>query len=315
MKWFEVKISTSTEALEVVTGVLLNLGITGFAVEDSKDFEEFLTGTEIYWDYVDESLMKLKDAPTCIKIYLAENAQGIETLSMVKKELNRLKNTDNNIELGTLEIKVNDLDEEDWANNWKKYYKTIEVEKIAVVPLWESYENKENKIVVKMDPGMAFGTGTHETTRLCLKMLQDCVEKDDIILDVGTGSGILSISALKFGAKEAYGLDIDENSVKIAGENAEYNGVGDRFKAERKNLLEEDIPLKTYNVIFANIVADVIIGMLNKIKKYMDGNTTMILSGIIDTREEDVLKTLKEEKFEILERITENGWVALKVKK
>ncbi len=315
MNWFEVKITTVTEAIEAVTGVLLNLGITGFAIEDAKDFENFLNKTETYWDYVDESLMELENIPTSVKVYLPENVQGIETLSMIKEEMKRLKHFQTDMNFGSLKITVNHLNEEDWANNWKKYYKVIEVDKIAVVPLWEEYENKENKIIVKMDPGMAFGTGTHETTRLCLKMLQECVKKDDVVLDIGTGSGILSISSLKYGAKKAYGLDIDENSIKIAKENALYNNVGDKFIVERKNLLEEKIPIKTYNVIFANIVADVIIAMLDGIKKYMDNNTSLILSGIIDTREDDVTEALNKKNFKIEKRITENGWVALKVKK
>ncbi len=307
MNWFEVKINTVSEGIEIITGALMNFGITGFAIEDGKDFENFLSDTEIYWDYVDEGLMELKNAPTVIKIYLAENAQGMETLSLVRKEMERLKDIDFGFDLGSLEIALNNLNEEDWANNWKKYYKPIEVSKIAVVPLWENYKNEENRIVIKMDPGMAFGTGTHETTRLCLKFLQDCVKKGDFILDVGTGSGILSISALKYGAKEAYGIDIDENSVKIAKENADYNGVGERFIAERKNILEEKIPPKKYNVIFANIVADVIIAMLSDIKEYMNENTFLILSGIIDTREDDVINAIKEKGFNLIERITENG--------
>lgn len=315
MNWFEVKITTATDAIEAVTGVLLNLGITGFAIEDAKDFENFLNKTEVYWDYVDESLMKLKNVSTSVKVYLAENAQGLETLSLIKEEMKRLKKFQTDIDFGSLEISINNLNEEDWANNWKKYYRVIEVDKIAVVPLWENYDNKENRIIVKMDPGMAFGTGTHETTRLCLKLLQECVEKDDIILDVGTGSGILSISSIKYGAKKAYGLDIDENSVKIAKENALYNNVDNNFVAERKNLLEEKIPVKTYNVIFANIVADVIIAMLDDIKEYMDEDTFLILSGIIDSREEDVTEALNRKGFKIIKRITENGWVALKVKK
>ncbi|MBR4949675.1 MAG: 50S ribosomal protein L11 methyltransferase [Clostridia bacterium] len=314
MNWFEVKINTVSEGIEIVTGALMSLGITGFAIEDGKDFENFLTDTEVYWDYVDESLMGLKDAPTVIKIYLAENGQGMETLSLVRKEMERLKDINFGLDLGSLKISLDNLNEEDWANNWKKYYKPIEVSDIAVVPLWEDYKNEKNRIVVKMDPGMAFGTGTHETTRLCLEFLQQCVKKDDSILDVGTGSGILSISALKYGAKDAYGIDIDENSVKIAKENADYNGVGENFIAERKNILEEKIPPKKYNVIFANIVADVIIAMLSDIKEYMNENTYLILSGIIDTREDDVINAVKEKGFSLQERITENGWVALKVK-
>lgn len=210
-------------------GKLLELGINGFAVEDAQDFEAFLEETTPHWDYVDDSLMALKDAETRVIVYLPKNVQGAQTLAAVSSVVRALKADDAEGRMGRLEISCGSLLEEDWENNWKQYYKPIRVGKhLVVVPSWEEYEKQADDIILKLDPGMAFGTGTHATTRLCMELLEQSVTSGCTVLDVGCGSGILAVCGVLLGASHADGVDIDELAAKIAGENAGLNGVEDR---------------------------------------------------------------------------------------
>lgn len=314
MNWTEVKIYTTTAGIDPLTGSMLDLGLQGFMIEDAQDFDEFLHDTTPHWDYVDQAVMeKMKDCETCVTIYVADNPQGMEELMQVRQILARLKAQDPDGKYGRLELEMKDVDEEDWSNAWKKYYHPVQVgEHLVVCPSWEAYDRKPDEVVLTLNPGMAFGTGTHETTRLCMELLEKYITPQDTVLDVGCGSGILAITAALLGANKIIGCDIDEVAVKVAGENAALNGVQDRIAFHQGDLTSQ--VEGSFQIICANIVADVIIRLSKDAGRYLAKDGIFITSGIIDTREQDVLNALEQNGFQVIERRTSGGWVALACK-
>lgn len=314
MNWTEVKIYTTTAGIDPLTGSMLDLGLQGFMIEDAQDFDEFLHDTTPHWDYVDQAVMeKMKDCETCVTIYVADNPQGMEELMQVRQILARLKAQDPDGKYGRLELEMKDVDEEDWSNAWKKYYHPVQVgEHLVVCPSWEAYDRKPDEVVLTLNPGMAFGTGTHDTTRLCMELLEKYITPQDTVLDVGCGSGILAITAALLGANKIIGCDIDEVAVKVAGENAALNGVQDRIAFHQGDLTSQ--VEGSFQIICANIVADVIICLSEDAGRYLAKDGIFITSGIIDTREQDVLNALEQNGFQVIERRTSGGWVALACK-
>lgn len=314
MNWTEVKIYTTTAGIDPLTGSMLDLGLQGFMIEDAQDFDEFLHDTTPHWDYVDQAVMeKMKDCETCVTIYVADNPQGMEELMQVRQILARLKAQDPDGKYGRLELEMKDVDEEDWSNAWKKYYHPVQVgEHLVVCPSWEAYDRQPDDVVLTLNPGMAFGTGTHDTTRLCMELLEKYITPQDTVLDVGCGSGILAITAALLGANKIIGCDIDEVAVKVAGENAALNGVQDRIAFHQGDLTSQ--VEGSFQIICANIVADVIIRLSEDAGRYLAKDGIFITSGIIDTREQDVLDALEQNGFQVIERRTSGGWVALACK-
>ncbi|MGN0664211.1 MAG: 50S ribosomal protein L11 methyltransferase [Negativibacillus sp.] len=314
MNWTEVKIYTSTEGIEPLTAGLMNVGIKGFVVEDAADFEQFLKDTTPHWDYIDEELMnQMEGCETNVKLYVADNAQGMEELAAVRSLLAQLKQQDTAGEYGRLTLETGSVDEEDWSTAWQKYYHTVKIgQKLVVRPAWEEYEAKEGEIVLTLNPGMAFGTGTHHTTSLCMELLEKYLTPEDTVLDVGCGSGILAITAALLGAKTIIGCDIDEVAVKVAGENAELNQVGDRISFHQGDLTSQ--VEGSFQVIVANIVADVIIRLCDDVAKYLAKGGVFIASGIIEERRDDVLAAMDRQGIEIMEERKNGGWVALACK-
>ncbi len=313
INWIEAKISTTTNAIDSVSGILLSIGISGFVIEDANDFNEFLTSTEYRWDYIDETLMQRQNTPTSITVYLPENEQGKQWLVEINERLEKAKSDSPDIDFGTLEIALSNIREEDWANNWKQYFKPFCVgEKLLIKPTWETVENTEGRTVLNIDPGSSFGTGQHHTTKLCLERLEEIVRENDRVLDLGAGSGILSIGALLLGAQSAVGIDIDENSVRIAKENAAQNKIESRFDAMCGNIIDDaDLRKKIgtdYDVVVANIVADVIILMSPLFRSFMHKNSTLIVSGIINRQKEEVKQALIKNGFEIITAQESNDW-------
>ncbi len=310
MNWKEIRIYTTTEAIDIVSGYLVTCGITGFAIEDAEDFSAFLTDTTIHWDYVEESLMEKTRQPTAIVIYLEDNLTGMETLRNVRAGLDSLREQNPAVDLGSLELSFGDIAEEDWSNAWKQYYHPQNIGKrLVVCPVWEKVELTQDQVQVTLDPGLAFGTGSHETTRLCMTLLEEVVKGEEQVLDIGTGSGILAITALRLGAKDAVGVDIDPVAVKIAGENAELNQVEDRCTFLCGDLVEQ--VQGKYDIICANIVADVIIRLSETVQQFMHENTKLIVSGIIDTRADEVHDALIASGLKVLKRLEENGWCSM----
>ena len=299
-KWVQIKVTVKTEQLDGLIAIMSMIS-NGLQIEDYSDIEDrILDG--VYGDLIDESVLNADRTIASVSVYVPDDKPMADYTMFIEQRLGAEK-IDGRIELIS-------LCEEDWADSWKQYYKPIEIgNRLVVVPMWEKYDAKPEQVIVKMDPGMAFGTGTHETTRLCATLLEKHITKDSKMLDVGCGSGILAICASKLGAKECYAYDIDPVAVKVACENVKDNdctniecGVSDLLKGVKAG---------KYDVITANIVADIIIRLLPDIAQFMHKDTVLVISGIIDERCEDVYKSIKENRFTITEEIHENGWCAI----
>lgn len=309
--WSKATVYTTTQGVEVVSAFLIEQGVGGVEIQDAADFESFLNDTEIHWDYVDEDLMALKDAETSVTFYLPGNAQGQDMLRSIQSGLKSLPALCEGIDLGRLALELDTVREEDWATVWKQYYHPTPIgEKLLIVPSWENETaSPGERVKLLLDPGMAFGTGTHVSTKLCLELLENAVNPGDAMLDVGCGSGILAVAALLLGAERAVGVDIDELAAKIAKENAELNGVESRLTTFVGDLTEQ--VSGQYDVICANIVADVIIRLCPDIPQFLKPGGTFITSGIIDTRKSDVMNAVTSHGLKIDRTKEENGWVAL----
>lgn len=312
----QIDVYTKSEAVDVLVMRLSELGITGFVIHDSADFDEFLENKDANWDYVDDELMGLKTVPTHITLYLQDNPQGLETLTELKGALADFKAESPDF-YGSLEIKIDNVKEEDWANNWKQYYKPFNVgEKLIIKPSWENVKNTGGRKILEIDPASTFGTGQHHTTKLVMERLEKIVNEGDRVLDLGCGSGILSIAALLFGAESAVMVDIFENAVKTAGENVEKNGFDkNRYTAYCGNVIEDSALRERigggYNVIAANIVADVIIAMSGLFGYFLAKDGTLIVSGIITERLPEVLTALEGNGFKVVSLSEEEGWNAI----
>lgn len=317
MNWTQVKIETSIGGLDLLIDFLTAGGVESFEVEDPRDFEDFLSGTVSNWDYVDEDLMQKRAAAPAVKIYLPQNSQGSDTLAFLFETVNRLKALSDELSLST-HITTQTMREEDWANNWKAYYKPVTIaNRLIICPAWESLPKLgPGMAVVWMDPGMAFGTGAHETTRLCLKNICDTVSSGDEVLDLGCGSGILSISAIKLGAKRAFGVDIDQNAVDISQKNAALNHISPpQYQAMKADLLNdpnafETIAQNKYDLVFANIVADIILPLFPLIPALLKENGCYIVSGIIAPRKDEIIKAAQANGFSLSACAQENDWNA-----
>ena len=317
MQFRQVDIYTESTAVQILTMRLSELGFNGFVIHDAADFEEFLENKEYNWDYVDDSLMGLKDVKTHITCYVQDNEQGAEMLSALKGTLDELKANDTDNFYGSLEVKLDCVREEDWANNWKQYYKPFTVgEKLIIKPSWEDVQNTGGRKILEIDPASSFGTGQHHTTRLVMELLENEINDGDRLLDLGTGSGILSIAALLLGAKSAVMVDIFENSVKTALENTAKNGFGaDRATGFVGNI-SDDAALREkigtgYDIITANIVADVIISMSPYFTGFLKKGGKLIISGIITERLNEVYAALKENNIRVAKTNEKEGWNAI----
>lgn len=310
MEWTQATIYTTTQGVEPLGAALLELDAGGYTVQDAADFQAFLEGKEGHWDYIDEELLQLRDAETALTVYLPGNAQGKEQLAALRKALARLKAQDTQREWGRLECELKAVREEDWSSAWKQYYAPLRAgERLVVCPSWEQYVPSPGDVVLKLDPGMAFGTGGHDSTRLCMRLLEKYLPAGARVLDLGCGSGILAVAALLLGAEHATGVDIDEVAVRVAQENAALNGVAGRADFLCGNLA--DSVSGTYDLIFANIVADVILAFLPDVRRLLAPGGVFIASGIIDTREQDVLAGLPGAGLAVQSRLESGGWVGL----
>lgn len=316
MNWIEINIFTSTEGIDILCGTLLGMGVNGFAIKDSNDFNEFLENKEMNWDYIDDDLMGLKNCETTVTVYLPENAQGLENFNAIKSELVALKQRDTEDVLGRLEYEIANVKEEDWANNWKQYFKPLTVgDKLLIKPSWETVSENENRKILEIDPASSFGTGQHNTTQLCLELIEKYLKEGDKMLDLGCGSGILSIGGILLGAKSAYAVDIEENAVKISKENADKNGIpAEIYTAECGNVIcDEDLRNRIgggYDFVCANIVADVLRAMTPYFKGFLSENGRLVVSGIIDSRKDEVINGIIEAGFELVEVKEKEDWVA-----
>ena len=304
MDWTEIKIKVPTEATDEAAAIA-NMAVShGIYIEDYSDLEQ--GAMEIaHIDLIDEELVKSDRTHSIIHIYLSKEVNPKESVEYITERLSAL-----NIEHEVCEL---DISEAEWENNWKQFFKCTEIgERLCVRPSWEEYDNKDNRVVLSIDPGAAFGTGTHATTSMCLEALEKLVTPDMTVLDIGSGSGILSIAAILLGAKDVVGVDIDPVAVKVAKENAELNNVSNKAKYILGNLDEEITDC--YDIVVANIVADAIIFLADSAKKHMKKDGYFLCSGIIDIRAEEVEKALCEKGYTIIEKMTHDNWVAFLAK-
>ena len=310
--FIQIDIYTSSQAIDGITGALAEYGITGFIIQDSADFEDFLADKNANWDYVDDELMGLKTVEPHITQYVHENAKGAETLAAIRGIVGGYKANNSDGYYGNIRIELANVKEEDWANNWKKYYKPFRVGKSLIIkPSWEDVEPKDGDRILEIDPASTFGTGQHHTTKMVMEMLEDVISGGERVLDLGCGSGILSIAALLLGAREVAICDIFENAVKTAAENIEKNKFTS-FNAYCGNIIEDKALREKigggYDVICANIVADVIIAMSPLFEEFLNDGGKLMVSGVIDERVDEVTAALSENGWKVVNAKNEEGW-------
>ena len=292
MKWLELKIDAAPAGLEPVSALLEDLGITGLVIDDEADFQDFLEHNHAYWDYVDDQLMQEKKGLCRITFYLEDSPDGYNTLAQVRMALSRVKQE--HPEYGRLLLTMENMEDADWENNWKQFYKPMEIgDRLIVIPEWES--------------------GSHATTRLCLTALEKHITGGQTVLDLGCGSGILSIAALLLGADRAVACDIDEKCMDVAYENAALNGVGrDRYTVRWGDVVTDQALRQElggpYDVVVANIVADVIKALASTVRPLVKEGGIFLCSGIIDDRAEEVAQCLRDNGWTIAETRSSEGW-------
>lgn len=306
--WIEVTIKTTTEAVEPITNILYEQGAGGAVIEDPKDFL-FQKKNELDWDYVEEEVFKKNEEDdVLIKTYVSEEKNVMEFVEIIKQKVLGLK--DFGIDIGEGSVSLDQVNEADWANAWKAYYKPTKVgQRVVVKPTWEDYAMQDGDLIIELDPGMAFGTGTHETTSMCIRELEKYVNKDSKVFDIGCGSGILAIAAAKLGAKEVVAVDLDEVAVKVAKENVLENKVEKSVSVMHGNLT--DVIKDKANVIVANIIADIIKILTKDVQNFMKEDAIFISSGIILDKVEEVKESLIENGFEIVEVQKLGEWSAI----
>ena len=303
MDWTEIKITVPSDLSEKAESIANMVVPYGIYIEDYSALEEQVEQIA-HINLIDEDLLAKDRSKAFVHIYLEPDVNPAEALAFLSERFNAEGIAHTIDTASTLE--------EDWRNNWKKFFNPTPIGKrLLIRPTWRDDFDAAGRVVLNIDPGLAFGTGSHETTRLCLETIEKYLKDGDDVLDVGCGSGILAVASLLLGAKSAVGVDIDEVAVRTARENAELNGVGGAFTAVHGDLTRK-ISGK-YDLIVANIVADAIISLSKGIKEFMKPETVYIMSGIIDTRGDEVAAAVCED-FELIERIEDNGWVCLAAK-
>ena len=313
MDWLELHIDTTHTGLEPVETMLSALGIDGVVIDDETEFHDFLESNRQYWDYVDEDLEASMHGKSRVTFYLPADETGFAQMGEVRLALEDLKARRS--DCGTLLLSLENLRDEDWENNWKQYYKPMEIgQRLLVIPQWEQVDPGQ-RVPLILDPGLTFGTGSHATTRLCLTALEKTVAQGDRVLDLGCGSGILSIAALRLGASQALAVDIDDKCLDVAYENAALNGIGkDRYTVRVGDVLSDGSLRRelegSYDIVVANIVADVIIALAPLVPSMLRPGGTFLCSGIIDDRAEEVRSALEAAGWTVLETQSADGWFA-----
>ncbi|MBR5546340.1 MAG: 50S ribosomal protein L11 methyltransferase [Clostridia bacterium] len=311
MKWVEAVVHTTTIGSDLISEELMMLGATGTEIIDRTDVPD-PRKAGVYWELYDPKMLEEMPEDVLVKGWFELNEQTPDVISNVKQRLNELKN-DEFIDFGTLELDMQNVADEDWSENWKKYYKPFRIgSHLVVKPTWEPYEAQVDDLIIELDPGMAFGTGTHETTNMCMQLLEKHLQDGMRVMDVGTGSGILAIAAARLGAKDILAIDIDPSAVKVAIENVELNGVKEQVRVVVGDLCKsEAMPC---DLAVANIVADAICMLAGPLTRHLEKDRLLICSGIIREREQDVMNAATEAGYTLFDRIEKGEWVALALK-
>lgn len=307
-EWIEVSVYTSSEAVETVSGFFYNTDIKGLSIEDSEDVE-FKKNTLGECDYFDETLQHIGKGAV-IKAYYKENEDFMEYFNYIQDSVEHLSYF--GFDKGYGLVTYRKVNENSWENNWKKYYKPTKIgNKVVVKPIWEKYNLNSDEIVVELDPGMAFGTGTHETTKMCVIALEKNVKTESVVFDIGTGSGILAIIASKLGAKQVVAVDLDPVAVESAKNNVSCNNINN-IEVLNGNLL--DVVKGKADVVVANILAEIIISFVDDVKNFINPNGIFICSGIIHDKKQDVIDKLVSSGFEIVETNIDGEWDCITAK-
>lgn len=303
MNWLEITINTKSGEIDGLCSQLEDLGVEGLIIEDETEYADFLENNRKYWDYVDDELLDSWKGLSRVKFYIEDSEAGGKALEGLKAAM------------PDKEFFVAEVKDEDWENNWKEYYKPVEVGKrLLIVPQWEEIPETHGRCVLRLDPGLIFGTGTHPTTKMCLEALEDIAKSGKTVLDLGCGSGILAIAALIFGADKAYGCDIDPKAPGVAMENAALNGIySDKLEVYAGDVIsdkamKDKFGVRKYEIITANIVADVIISICAQAKLWLKRGGSFICSGIIGARCDEVKTALVKSGFVIKQEIEDSDW-------
>jgi ribosomal protein L11 methyltransferase len=317
MKYVKVKIYTSKQGIEPLTSAIMECGFTDFEIHDGTEIEELLKRKNTFhWDYIDEKVITAKENETCITLYLEDTSQGRKHLGQIKKAVEELRDMEGEGEfgsgasLGRLYLEETVVDDETWRDNWREFVKPRRItNRIYVKPVWEEYAKKHGELIIDIGPGMAFGTGEHPTTSMCLKLIESCEGRFKSVLDIGCGSGILSMAAALLGGERVLGVDKDPVAVDVAKENIGLNGLEDKISVVIGDLTKE-IDFKA-DLIIANLIANLIIDLAPDIKKNLIPGGFFISSGIFNEKLDEVLSALQRSNLEVLNVMKEDEWSAV----
>ena len=315
MEWTELTIQTASEGIELLCAELTEAGFDSFIIDDYEEFQEFLSTSTDYWDYVDESLSNRMRGLSQVRLYLSPGHAEIESLRLLLEEL-PARYPD--CSFGPLTLTFDHVPEEDWENSWKKNYRPLPIGKrLMIVPQWMAEEAPQDRLPVFLDLGLTFGTGEHASTRMCVCALEELIQGGERVADLGSGSGILSICALRLGAQSAVGIDIDPAAEHIARENAARNGFDEsRFCACTGNVIAdqermEQLACGGYEIVCANIVAGVLVQLMPVVPRFLRQNGVFLCSGILDEREEEVRQAIEKAGLQVIDSRHEDGWCCL----
>ena len=304
MNWNEISVSTTTLAVEIISNIFIESGSKGVMIEDPSDFH--LQGQDpLAWDYMEKEVFDFGHEDVRVIGYFSSEEDINEKISEIEKRLDYVKSL--GLDTGTLEIYKREVKQENWENEWKKYFNVQKVsDSIVIKPSWEEYTAKEGEKIIDIDPGMAFGTGTHETTRMCINAIEKYMNKGDSLIDIGCGSGILSIAAAHLGAEKVIAVDLDKLAVKVSKENVDLNGFSNTIDVRYGDLT--DVIDEKADVIVANIIADIIAKLSENIADFKKDGGYFISSGIINDKKDFVISKLKENNFDIIEENNDGEW-------
>lgn len=313
MDWMEYTILTTTEASDLVSQILMDAGSTGTMIEDKNDVAANQR-PEGQWDIIDEAIARRIGDDVKVTGYFEADGKLNDRIAFIESELRRIRGMDLGMDLGKLETLRHDVAEQDWTESWKAAFKPFRLgEHFVIKPSWESADVRPGDHVIEIDPGMAFGTGTHETTGMCARLVEKYVRPNDRVIDIGTGTGILAIAAAHMGARPVLATDLDAVAVRVAAENVKINGFEGVIDVRCGDLL--DVVRETGDVVIANIIADVIIQLAAPVRARIADGGVFICSGISVERREDVLKALKGANYDVLDVLTEGEWCAMAARK
>lgn len=309
MKWCEISIQTSHEAVELIAEIFRDLGASGVVIEDPELVNDYITSGK--WDYTDIPIAKETEV-VVEKAYLPVNGELEGRIQTLQQEIKALESR--GVNTAPAVLTTAELQDEDWSDTWKQYFHTEKPgERVVIKPTWEEYAPKDDEVVIELDPGAAFGTGTHATTSMCIRQLEKLVKPGMTVFDVGTGSGILSIISAKLGAKNIQAVDYDDSVLKIVEENLEQNNVQDIISVAQSDLMQ-NVHGKA-ELVIANIIADIIIRLFDQLDEHLEKGGTLLTSGIIEDRIEDVLAAAEKHGYGVVERLENKGWACITFKR